>query len=77
MLQIIDQVAKQEHCLYFIAGATARHLMLHHVFGLSPGRATRDVDFGLAVENWDQFARLKQRFVTTGGFESHPQSQQR
>ncbi len=77
VLQIIDQLAKEERCPYFIAGATARDLMLHHVFGLSTGRATRDVDFGLAVKSWVQFARLKQRFIANDGFQSHPQSQQR
>ncbi|MCU1259022.1 MAG: hypothetical protein JWO80_1907, partial [Bryobacterales bacterium] len=34
------------------------------------GRAARDIDFGIAVENWDQFAQLKKDLVATGDFES-------
>ena len=42
-------------CEYFVAGATARDLILVNVHGLRPGRATRDIDFGIAVESWEQF----------------------
>jgi len=41
--------------LFFLAGATARDLMLVNVYGLRPGRATRDIDFGIAIESWDEF----------------------
>jgi len=32
--------------------------MLVNSFGLPPGRATRDIDFGVAVESWEQFQAL-------------------
>lgn len=35
---------------------------------LRPGRATVDIDFGIAVESWEQFAILKARLVGTGEF---------
>lgn len=59
VLQILDPITHDAGCEYFVAGATARDLVMVHVHGLRPGRATYDIDFGIAVENWDHFARLK------------------
>ena len=69
VLRALDPIARAAHCDYFVAGATARDLILVNVHGMRPGRATRDIDFGIAVENWDQFARLKEGLVATGDFE--------
>jgi predicted nucleotidyltransferase len=77
VLRSIDPIARATHCDYFVAGATARDLILVNVHGLQPGRATRDIDFGIAVESWDQFARLKEGLVATGAFESDRRMLQR
>jgi predicted nucleotidyltransferase len=50
-------------------GATARNILLTGVFGLSAGRATRDVDLAVAVEGWPQFEAIKVRLVGTGAEE--------
>lgn len=50
----------------------ARDLMLMNAFGLPPGRATRDIDFGLAVGDWAQFQALKTALVETGQFYAAP-----
>jgi len=55
-----------------LVGATARVILLEHIFGLNPGRATRDVDFAFAVENWDQFNQIKQYLISTGKFRQVP-----
>lgn len=34
---------------YFIIGATARDIVLNHVFGIAPTRATVDIDFAVAL----------------------------
>jgi predicted nucleotidyltransferase len=60
VLRSLDPIARSADCEYFVAGATARDLMLVNVHGLRPGRATRDIDFGIAVKGWDQFAQLKE-----------------
>lgn len=52
----------------FLIGATARIILLEHVYGLSTGRATRDIDFAFAVEDWDQFEEIKKRLISTTGF---------
>lgn len=61
----------------FLVGATARIILLEHVFGLHAGRATRDVDFAFAVENWDQFQSIKQRLIATSTFEAIERVEQR
>ena len=70
-------MASEADCPYFVAGATARDLVSVHVHGLRPGRATRDVDFGVAVQNWEQFTTLKQRAEASGAFRAHPHAMQR
>src|SRR2546429_1698427 len=77
VLRSLDPIARAADCAYFVAGATARDLILVNVHGLRPGRATRDIDFGIAVESWDQFARLKEGLVATGAFESDQRMLQR
>src|SRR5437016_13327772 len=77
VIRSLDPFARAAECAYFVAGATARDLILVNVHGLRPGRATRDIDFGIAVESWDQFARLKEGLVATGAFESDQRMLQR
>ena len=77
VLRIIDPIARAAGSEYFIAGATARDLILVNVFGHPPGRATRDIDFGIAVRSWDQFKLLKERLVETGSFTSNAKVQHR
>src|ERR1035441_2578923 len=68
VLRAVNHVASALNCPFFVAGATARDLMLVNVYGLRPGRATRDIDFGIAVESWDEFQGLKERMIATGQF---------
>jgi predicted nucleotidyltransferase len=77
VLRSLDPIARAVDCAYFVAGATARDLILVNVHGLRPGRATRDIDFGIAVESWNQFARLKESLVATGDFASDRRALQR
>ena len=48
---------------YFRIGATARDIMLTHVFGVKTYRATRDVDFAVAVPDWQTFDLIKSWFL--------------
>src|SRR5277367_578051 len=75
--RLLDPIARSAECEYFVAGATARDLILVNVHGLSPGRVTRDIDFGIAVENWEQFEFLKERLIATPEFAAYPKVQQR
>jgi predicted nucleotidyltransferase len=72
VLRLIDHAVAPTGLRYFVAGAAARDLMLVNVFGLRPGRATRDIDFGIAVKSWDEFQDLKDRLVASNEFEAEP-----
>ena len=77
VLRAVNHVASALNCPFFVAGATARDLMLVNVYGLRPGRATRDIDFGIAVESWDEFQGLKERMIATGQFAGDSKAHQR
>jgi predicted nucleotidyltransferase len=68
LIRTLDRVAKQLDIPYFVIGATARDILMEHVYELETTRATRDVDFAVAVSSWDEFDRLKAQLVATGEF---------
>lgn len=51
---------------YMIVGAMARDLVLVHGFDAKIERGTRDVDFGICVESWEQFHSLATNLITVG-----------
>ena len=73
----IDEIARNHETQYFLAGATAREVILRHVFGRPPGRRTLDVDFGIAVRDWAHFKTLKSAMVEEAAFKEHPHKVQR
>ncbi len=67
------EAATRELCIdYFVGGATARDLILTHVFGKDTGRATRDVDLGIGIDDWERLGLLKEGLVRGGGFIENP-----
>ncbi|MFA7290973.1 MAG: nucleotidyl transferase AbiEii/AbiGii toxin family protein [Rhodocyclaceae bacterium] len=61
-LMVIGEIQKatnQRGVPVFLVGAVARIILLEHVYGLSAGRATMDVDFAFALDDWEQFHALK------------------
>src|SRR5260370_24996327 len=69
-VKAVAQTAHSSGFSYFLAGATARDLILENVFGRPPGRLTRDLDFGFALSDWKQFESLKAALIATGRFEA-------
>jgi predicted nucleotidyltransferase len=58
-----------------VVGAVARDILIRHVVGSDPERATKDIDVAIAVSSWAQFAcvtsglvssRAAQRFLVLG-----------
>jgi predicted nucleotidyltransferase len=74
LVRALDQVTKQLQIPYFVIGATARDILIEHVHGLETTRATRDIDFAVAVSSWEKFARLKEYLIATGAFKAGEQS---
>lgn len=68
ILHEVDRIAGAHGVDYFVIGATARDIMLNHVFGMESGRATRDVDFALAIRDWTLFETIRQQLSRTDGF---------
>lgn len=60
-----------------LVGATARDVLLTHVFGLEVRRATHDVDFAVAVKDWEQFEALRARLVARQSFKDGGRAKQR
>ncbi len=61
ILKTLHRIATMHNTSYFVIGATARDILMTHVFGIVTGRATRDVDFAIALEDWSQFKVIKDR----------------
>lgn len=66
LLLKISHTCTESGIAFFIAGATAREVMLTHVHGRKSGRQTRDIDIAVFIDNWDQFSRIKQTMVAQG-----------
>lgn len=77
ILRAVAEEAQADGIDYMLVGATGRDVLLTHVLGLAPTRATRDVDFAVAVKDWNQFAALKTRLVARGSFMEAGGMQQR
>ena len=54
---------------FFVVGAAARDILLEHLHGIKPQRATADVDIGILVSDWKQFYGLKDALIKNAGFE--------
>jgi predicted nucleotidyltransferase len=70
-LLVIQEIHKASQALgfsVFLVGAMARIILLENVHGLPPGRATTDVDFGFALDNWDQFTTIKAALLANANF---------
>jgi len=67
-LKAVAQTANSLGLQYFLAGATARDLVLESIFGRPPGKLTRDLDFGFVLSDWKQFENLKAALISTGRF---------
>ena len=67
---VVDRVTSEQECPYILVGATARDLLLYHVFEIPAMRATQDVDFAIAVENWEIFQKLRTALLATDHFET-------
>lgn len=69
--RIVDDVQRAAAALgvpVLVAGAFARDLHLLHGLGVETGRKTEDIDFALAVEDWDAFAALRANLLRSGQF---------
>lgn len=58
ILRGVKQAAVEIGVPATLVGATARDIMLTHIFGIPARRATADIDIALAIRGWDSFEEL-------------------
>ncbi|WP_165497790.1 nucleotidyl transferase AbiEii/AbiGii toxin family protein [Pseudoduganella albidiflava] len=68
ILRAVQQITRSHDIDHFVIGATARDILMQHVFGIATGRATRDVDFAIAIRDWQQFGMIRTKLIATGQF---------
>lgn len=69
VLAAIHRAFRELNCQYMLVGATARDLLLHHVFGGPlPSRRTRDIDFAIAVDSWEAFEGIRGALLSRDQF---------
>jgi len=52
---------------FFLVGAMARDIVFE-VYNIETGRATKDLDIAVQVENWDHYSRVKKCLLQTNDF---------
>ena len=69
VMQEIHKASKALGFPVFLVGAMARIILLENILGLKAGRATTDVDFAFALDDWGQFRALKIFLLSNANFE--------
>lgn len=76
-LAVIAQVAGRHGLPWMITGAMARTLVFEGMHGIGAGRATRDWDLAVQVEDWQSFRILRQELEDKHGFLPDSRQEQR
>ena len=66
----ISAIAKSLNIPFFLIGATARDLIMHDAFGIKTIRATRDIDLGIYVTDWNNYHKISSVMLNSGSFSS-------
>ena len=62
----IHGVAAELNVPLLIVGATARDIILVHGYNAAIERGTKDVDFGIEVQNWEHYEVLRTALIEAG-----------
>jgi predicted nucleotidyltransferase len=68
ILASVRALAQRLGYSYLLIGASARDMLMNHVFGIESRRATHDVDFAVALADWDSFYLLRNALLESGDF---------
>ena len=64
----VQALAQRLNYSHILVGARARDILMTHVFGIESRRATNDVDFAIATEDWAHFQLLRTALLESGDF---------
>ena len=65
VLADLAEIATDRDIDFFVVGAMARDMILDYGFGIEAGRATRVIDLGIRVADWEEVERLVDAFCST------------
>ncbi|MEX1828136.1 nucleotidyl transferase AbiEii/AbiGii toxin family protein [Luteibacter sp. CQ10] len=68
----VTLAAKDVGVRIMLVGASARDIIMSHVYDLPQHRATNDVDFAVAIHGWDTFDMMISRLLDTPRFTGRP-----
>jgi predicted nucleotidyltransferase len=68
VLRAVHAAAQAQRAEFFIAGALARDIWLDFICGIRAARLTLDVDVGVHVSSWNEFATLRDKLIAGAGF---------
>jgi predicted nucleotidyltransferase len=68
IVRALQSVAQPMAVEFFLMGAAARDLILHHAHNIPAQRQTEDVDFAVMVRDWESFAALRTALVASKEF---------
>tara|TARA_R110002072_G_scaffold299416_2_gene475031 strand:- start:1062 stop:1937 length:876 start_codon:yes stop_codon:yes gene_type:complete len=77
LYRAIDEATTALGIRYLVVGAMARDLVLVYGFNAGIERGTRDVDFGIQVNSWEDFQTLKDALLNQGFTEDEKSGEQR
>jgi predicted nucleotidyltransferase len=77
LLGTIAVVAESLKVPFFVVGATARDMILTQGYGIETGRATKDIDLGVQVSDWEAYERFRKGIIATGKFKRDKKQAQR
>lgn len=66
LFKVVNKIINNLSIPYMVVGATARDLILYHVYDARIVRATTDIDFGIQVADWSSFNDLRKEFFNNG-----------
>ncbi len=70
-LEIISSIEKVTNSLgipFFIIGATARDIILEHIYNKPVYRATNDIDLGIRINDWTEIEKLSTALIEDDRF---------
>lgn len=68
VLKEIAPIAGALSLPFFVIGAAARDIVFSALFDVPTSRRTLDLDLGIRVEEWDDYAQLTETMVRTGKY---------
>jgi predicted nucleotidyltransferase len=72
LVRALQAVAEPMGMQFFLMGAAARDLMVHHAHGIQARRRTEDADFAVMVPDWKGYENLRSALIVSGEFSPRP-----